>query len=128
MGNKWIVTGAILMFFAVALGAIGAHGLRDKITELQLESYKTGVLYNIVHALALIFVGVISAQKGRDFKIPGYLFSVGILLFSGSIYILSTRDITGLNWTFLGPVTPMGGTILMTGWVALAFSVLKNRN
>lgn len=128
MGNKWIATGSILMVIAVALGAMGAHGLKGQISETLLDSYKTGVLYHMIHALALVAVGVISAVKNKSFNLAGYLFAAGILFFSGSIYILSTREISGLDWKFLGPITPLGGLLFMAGWIALAVTVLRRKS
>lgn len=127
MGNKWIATGAFLMALAVALGALGAHTLRGQISETLLESYKTAVLYHIVHALALVLVGLVAQQRGKALNVTGYLFLAGIVFFSGSIYLLSTHEISGLNLKFLGPVTPLGGLLFMAGWVVLGISALRRK-
>lgn len=127
MGNKWIATGAFLMALAVALGALGAHTLRGQISETLLESYKTGVLYHIVHALALVSVGILTRQRGKSFNVAGYLFLAGIVCFSGSIYLLSTHEMSGLDLKFLGPVTPIGGLLFMAGWVVLGISALREK-
>jgi len=115
------------MALAVALGALGAHGLRGQISDTLLESYKTGVLYHIVHALALVLVGVMARQTQTGFKAAGYLFVAGIVCFSGSIYLLSTREISGLDLKFLGPITPLGGLLFMAGWLALAVCALRKK-
>ena len=128
MGNKWIATGAFLMALAVALGALGAHTLRGQISDTLLESYKTGVLYHLVHASALVAVGLYARQRQLPMKAVGYLFVAGILFFSGSIYLLSTREISGLELKFLGPVTPLGGLLFMAGWLAFGISALRNRS
>jgi len=127
MGYKWIAVGSFLMALAVALGAMGAHALKGQVSDTLLESYKTGVLYHMVHALAIIGVGVISAQTGRPFTAVGYMFVAGIVFFSGSIYILSTREISGLDWKFLGPITPVGGLLFMAAWVTLGISLLRGK-
>ena len=127
MGYKWIAVGSFLMALAVALGAMGAHALKGQVSDTLLESYKTGVLYHMVHALAIIAVGVISAQTGRPFMAVGYMFVAGIVFFSGSIYILSTREISGLDWKFLGPITPVGGLLFMAAWVTLGISLLRGK-
>lgn len=127
MGNKWIATGAFLMALAVALGALGAHTLRGQISETLLESYKTGVLYHIVHALALVLTGIVARQNGAKMNAAGYLFLTGIVFFSGSIYLLSTHEISGMELKFLGPVTPIGGLLFMAGWVVLGISALQKK-
>lgn len=125
MGNKWIVTGAIFMLIAIGLGAMGAHALKEQISGTLLESYKTGVLYHIVHALALVLVGIISAQNAKSLNVAGYLFLAGIVCFSGSIYLLSIRELTNFAPKFLVFVTPLGGVLFMAGWLALALSALR---
>src|SRR3989338_9671589 len=101
----WIKLGSILMFTAVALGAFGSHALRGKLTDYYLEVYKTGVLYHFIHALGLFVVAWLSTQS-QDSKITlaGIFMLAGIVLFSGSLYVLS---VTGQKW--LGAITPLGG-------------------
>jgi uncharacterized membrane protein YgdD (TMEM256/DUF423 family) len=127
MGYKWIAVGSFLMALAVALGAMGAHALKGQVSDTLLESYKTGVLYHMIHALAIIAVGIISAHTGRPLMAVGYMFVAGIVFFSGSIYILSTREISGLDWKFLGPITPVGGLLFMAAWVTLGISLLRGK-
>lgn len=127
MGNKWIATGAFLMALAVSLGALGAHTLRGQISDTLLESYKTGVLYHLIHALALVAVGIASRQRSTNYNAVGYLFLAGIVFFSGSIYLLSTREMTGLDLKFLGPVTPLGGLLFIIGWVTFGIQQLRSR-
>lgn len=127
MGNKWIATGAFLMAMVIGLGAFGAHGLKDLLEPASLDSYKTAVLYQMIHALAIILVGIISAQKSIKMHAAGYLFLAGIILFSGSIYLLSTQGITQMNFKFLGPITPLGGTLFMAGWTVLGISMLRKK-
>ncbi len=103
------------MALGVALGAFGAHALRGKLTEYQLDVYKTAVLYHFVHALGLFVVGWLSTQI-QDPKVTwaGICMILGIVLFSGSLYALS---VTGIKW--LGAITPLGGLCFIAGWLIL---------
>lgn len=108
------------MFLGVALGAFGAHALRDKLTAYQMEIYKTGVLYHFIHALGLFVVAWLSAQaQNPKIALAGSCFTIGIILFSGSLYLLA---LTGHKW--LGAVTPLGGLSFLMGW-ALIFLTVK---
>jgi uncharacterized membrane protein YgdD (TMEM256/DUF423 family) len=100
-------------FSAVALGAFGAHGLRDRLAPPMLEIYRTGVLYHLVHALAVLAVALAADRLRRPRLVAG-LFCGGITIFAGTLYLLA---ITGLTW--LGAVTPIGGLLLLAGWAAL---------
>lgn len=115
-GPFWIRLGAILAGLAVAAGAFGAHGLRDRVSPRMLEIFETGAHYQIVHALALIAVGLIAMHRSSTaLNVAGISFLVGIVLFSGSLYALA---ITGV--TKLGMITPIGGVAFLVGWTALA--------
>lgn len=128
MGKKWMSTGAFLMAVAIVLGALGAHALEKQISANLLESYKTGVLYHLFHALALIIIGILNRiENNTKYSLSGWLFAVGILCFSGSIYALSTREISGLEVSFLGPVTPLGGLLFIAGWIVLGIKALRNQ-
>ncbi len=101
---------------AVALGAFGAHAMRGRVAEAMLANYETGVRYHFYHALALVAV-VVAIQRWPSSNLPvvaGWLFVVGILIFSGSLYIMA---FTGLRW--LGAITPIGGVALIAGWICL---------
>lgn len=111
--------GAIAMAFGVALGAFGAHGLRSRITPDLLAIYETGVRYHLVHGLALFVTAWLAGEvKGRAARLAGLLFVVGILLFSGSLYLLA---LTGVR--ALGAVTPLGGVAWIAAWSILALRV-----
>jgi uncharacterized membrane protein YgdD (TMEM256/DUF423 family) len=122
------ISGAI----AVALGALGAHYLKQKagmniITVDNLHAFETGVRYHIYHTLAIFGIALFSGRLSHKFlEHAANFFMVGIVLFSGSIYILSTRalfGIEGMSW--LGPVTPIGGLVLMGGWIMLFIAGLR---
>src|SRR5204863_827524 len=105
------ILGSAAAALAVMLGAFGAHALKEKLASDQLQVFETGVRYQMYHALALIFVAVLSDKINSSLlTVSGYLFLSGIVLFSGSLYLLSARNLLGIeNWKFLGPVTPLGG-------------------
>lgn len=112
---------------AVTLGALGAHALQEVLSETQLRSFETGVRYHIYHTLALFALAVsgnLFTSKARS--AIGLFFLIGIVLFSGSIYLLSMRSVWGLDGLrVLGPVTPVGGILLIIGWVRLAWEGLR---
>lgn len=103
------------MFLAVALGAFGAHGLRQRLTPDMLAIFETGVRYHVYHALGLFAVAwVLDKNPASLANAAGWAFTVGIVVFSGSLYILS---ISGIRW--LGAITPIGGVAFLVGWVLL---------
>ena len=118
---------------AVALGAWGAHGLKQfvlsgQLTTDQLNAFDTGVRYQMYHTLAMLLTLVFSnAVISRGMNRAFIFFGIGIVLFSGSLYLLSIRNILHADWLrFLGPVTPFGGLCFVVGWIFLAFSMKKN--
>jgi uncharacterized membrane protein YgdD (TMEM256/DUF423 family) len=117
--RSFILAGALSAGIGVGLGAFGAHGLRDSLGPQMLQVYETGVRYQLVHALALVLTGILAGRwPGRAaLGIAGGLFLLGTLLFSGSLYVLT---LTGMRW--LGAVAPAGGTCLIGGWIALAYT------
>lgn len=116
------------MLTAVALGAFGAHGLKAIISETSLEVFKTGVFYQFIHALAIFIVVILRKIFDLEkLKTSIIFFIIGILFFSGSLYLLSTRETTGLAVSFLGPITPIGGLFFMLGWGFIAFEILRSK-
>lgn len=124
-----LLSASIFAALAVILGAMGAHALKEggQMTDVQLNSWDTGSRYQMYHALALLAVGIIAKVFGESklLKATMWLFIIGILFFSGSIYFLSSRNITGLDAGFLGPVTPLGGLLFIAGWILLSLHVLR---
>lgn len=111
--------GALAMAFGVALGAFGAHGLRARLAPDLLAIYETGVRYHLVHALALFVAAWLAGEdQTRSARLAGALFAIGILLFSGSLYLLA---LTGVRT--LGAITPVGGLAWIAGWVLIAARV-----
>lgn len=120
--KTFIILGAINAFLSVALGAFGAHGLENKLEPKYLEIWKTGVQYQMFHALGLIAIGIISGKVGASSLLSwsGWLMLIGIILFSGSLYVLSTSGIK-----VLGAVTPFGGVAFLVSWVLLIVFSIK---
>jgi uncharacterized membrane protein YgdD (TMEM256/DUF423 family) len=129
MANKILQLGAILGALSVILGAFAAHSLKNYLTPEQLEIFQTGVRYQFYHTFAILIVGVICLQySNRFFKYSAIAFLVGILCFSGSLYLLASRFTLGIaSWTWLGPVTPIGGLLFLIGWIFLALGASKIR-
>lgn len=128
MNKRIILTASFFGLVAVILGAFGAHGLEDKITDNDLEAWGTAVDYQFYHTLALLFLSTFSRAKNTYIRFSFITFTLGILLFSGSLYVLSTREITGFGAVdILGPVTPVGGLCFILGWVGLFVATIKNK-
>ncbi len=122
MSKLFLVLGSLNGFFAVALGAFGAHGLKARLSPDLLSVYETGVQYHTTHALGLLAIGIVAhwLPDSTLLRWAGWLFFVGIVFFSGSLYLLS---ITGVrSW---GAVAPFGGTAFLIGWVLFAFAALR---
>lgn len=117
MPRLFVLLGALAAALAVMTGAFGAHGLEGRVSPERLATFETGVLYHLVHALALLFAGW-AATQWPEWQIHGaaYLFLTGIVLFSGSLYVLVLTD---TPW--LGAVTPLGGVAFIAGWLLLAW-------
>ncbi len=112
-----------MALLAVALGAFGAHALKEALAPEQLQSFEIGVRYQFYHALATIAVGLILFFRKTPMLLwAGWLFTAGTVLFSGSLYLLSVQDILQLSSAWLGPVTPIGGSLLILGWGAFIIS------
>jgi len=127
MQKFFLVVGALLAAFAVIFGAFGAHALKAKLEPSQLQVFETAVRYQMYHSLALILVGILFEKFNSTSTVySGYLFMVGILFFSGSLYLLSMKNLLGIeSWNWLGPVTPLGGLSFIAGWIMLMFSFIK---
>ena len=110
---NWIRVSAVFGFLAVALGAFGAHALKNILTPDHFQIYQTAVFYQFVHTLALLGYGLLAQHKPVK-NWPGYCFAGGILLFSGSLYLLV---LTNTPW--LGAITPLGGLLFLAGWIGL---------
>jgi uncharacterized membrane protein YgdD (TMEM256/DUF423 family) len=127
MNKKLITTGALFGMIAIILGAFGAHALKKVMPAEQLVTFETGVRYQMYHALFLIFISMISEISEKAKKTIYYLVLSGVILFSGSIYLLATNSITSFDFKVIGFVTPIGGLLLILAWAVLFFSFIKKR-
>ena len=118
------LSGAIFGLTAVILGAFGAHALKKKFTADQQDSFETGVRYQFYHAIVLLITGFAQAAGLIESGAYTWLFISGTILFSCSIYGLCLSGAFGTKWRFLGPVTPLGGSILVAGWISLLLTIL----
>jgi uncharacterized membrane protein YgdD (TMEM256/DUF423 family) len=113
----WIQIASLFGVTGVILGAFGAHALRARLDPAQLASWTTGVQYQLLHAIALLAIALWTQGNGRSLGPTPWLFALGMLLFSGSIYGLVLTP-----WRWLGPVTPIGGLLLIAGWLSLLWT------
>lgn len=128
MNRKIVLTGALLIVIGIILGAFGAHALKEHLEPEQLTSYETGVRYQIYHGLALFMLGLASDKLSFNLVWVQRLLFSGIILFSGSIYMLSIQEILNVSLRFLGPITPLGGLLLIIGWLVLILNIIRDKN
>ncbi len=123
MEKTFFIIGALSGGVSVALGAFGAHGLRERLTPQLLDTFETGVRYEIYHAFAILVVAfALTRWQSNLLPLAGWAFVIGTILFSGSLYILA---LTGIRW--LGAITPLGGVAFIAGWILLAVGVWQSK-
>ncbi len=130
MNNRTtFITASLFALTAVMLGAFAAHGLRAHLTPSQISTFETGVHYQFMHAFGLFIIGLLMQHNGAKFlRRAALIMTVGTILFSGSLYLLSCRTVFGIeSWTWLGPVTPLGGLALMTAWLFVLIAVWRKQ-
>lgn len=116
---------AVILAIGVGLGAFAAHGLKSKLAPEQLNTFEIGVRYQMYHGLAILILAL-SPLKKYNFRGPIRALALGILLFSGSLYLLATREILGLGGVqIFGPMTPIGGIFFIIGWLWVLLVVIK---
>lgn len=123
MFKLFTVLGALNAFLSIALGAFGAHGLKDKLNAYYMDIYHTGVQYHMLHAVGLLIVGLLAERLSSQAGLlgwAGWLMFVGIVLFSGSLYALSVTKIG-----VLGAITPVGGVLFLVSWLLVVISVIR---
>lgn len=118
-----MITGSLLGAVSVMIGAFGAHALKSMLEQNnRLETFETAVKYQFYHSIALLFLGLLMTKSVHKlYPVAGYSFIIGILIFSGSLYILSTTGIT--KW---GAITPIGGLAMIVGWITMAIGIAKS--
>ncbi len=123
MEKIFFIIGAVSAAISVALGAFGAHGLRERLTPQLLEIFETGVRYEIYHAFAILFVAfALTRWQSNLIPLAGWAFVLGTLIFSGSLYLLALTD---ARW--LGAITPLGGVAFIAGWILLVVGVWQSK-
>jgi len=130
MASKFLQIGSAAALLAVVLGAFAAHGLQSKISADQINVFQTGVRYQFYHSFGLFVIAILlDKSKSIWLERAGWAFLIGIILFSGSLYLLSCREWLQLtSWKWLGPITPIGGTFFILGWAFLFSATFKLKN
>jgi uncharacterized membrane protein YgdD (TMEM256/DUF423 family) len=126
--QRMLALAALMLLLAVGLGAFGAHGLGPRLAPEALAQWHTAVLYQFVHALGMLAMVALDGRLAEGpRKLTGWLFLLGICCFSGSLYLLSTRELTGWHGLtpFIGPITPIGGLLFMAGWAWLLITAVR---
>ena len=125
MDKTYTILGAIFICVSIILGAFGTHGLKNILTLSEMGSFEVGVRYQIYHGIVLLILGLNAKRISLNSFIIGG-FSIGIFLFSGSIYLLSMDRAIGIDCSFLEPVTPIGGGTLITTWIFLIIQIARS--
>ena len=124
--SKFIKVSILFCVVSVILGAFGAHLLKDLLSETELSSFKTGIRYQMFHGLSILILSLNINKFTSKLKTSLLLMSIGTVLFSFSIYFLSIDNLLSFSMKFLGPITPIGGTILITSWIYLLLNIKNN--
>ena len=128
MNRRIILTASFFGAVAVIFGAFGAHSLKNVLSADALAIWTKGIEYQFYHTFALLFLSTFARFRTKLVDLSYFCFTIGIVFFSGSLYLLATRQILHLNFVnFIGPITPVGGLLLAAGWIILFFAALKNR-
>lgn len=128
MNKRIIVVASISGILAVMLGAFGAHTLKNQLSATEIQVWKTAVDYQFYHTLALVFLSTFSRFKRGLVNISSWFFTLGILLFSGSLYLLALKNLMNTpSLAILAPITPVGGVFFILGWISLLLAALKDR-
>lgn len=126
MNQTVLITAALFGITAILLGAFGAHAFKKLISEEKLQSFEVGVRYQMYAALTLLIIGYVGDFSVYSMRLSYYSISLGTFLFSTSIYLLSFSDFWKIRLRFLGPITPLGGLILIIGWISLLVSFINS--
>ena len=123
--EKFIQIASFLAAIAVAFGALGAHALKEILTSEQIASFQTGVRYQLFHSISILTLALNTEKFNSKISTCLKTMTIGILCFSFSIYLLNIQYIIGFSLSFLGPITPIGGALLIYSWIILIFSIKK---
>lgn len=128
MNRRFYIAGLTFGLTGIILGAFATHGLQPHLSPRAMASFETGISYQIYHSLLLLILGNIKIGQSKIFSWVFYLLIIGIIVFSGSIYLLSTNILTHFDFRFLGPITPLGGSMLILSWIMLLVYFIKLKN
>jgi len=127
MNKRILVAGTILGILGIVLGAFGAHGLEKLVYADAVNTFETGVRYQIYHAFFLLILGGTNFVNLKTKKIVFYLVIVGVLFFSGSIYGLATNELSSFDFKTIAMITPIGGLLLILSWVMVLIGIMRNK-
>ena len=127
MNKSAVIIGVVMMVIAIILGAFGAHGLKEHLTPEKLNTFEVGVRYQIYHGLAFLILGLSADKVQFSLKRPIQFIFGGVLMFSVSIYFLAIQEMLGVSLKFLGPVTPLGGVLMITGWILFLVKIIRSK-
>ena len=127
MNKKILFTGAVFGLLGIVFGAFGAHGLKALISVDAIQSFETGVRYQMYHAILLLIVGYSTYLESKIKNGVFYLVLFGIILFSGYIYSLATNDLTSFDFKRIAFITPLGGLLLILSWVVLLIGIVRHK-
>jgi len=125
MNKKLLITGAILGILGIVLGAFAAHGLEKLVDAKAIKSFETGVRYQMYHALLLLILGSTSYVSFKLKKVIFYMVVIGVFFFSGSIYGLSTNELTSFDFKSIAMITPIGGLFLIAAWIVMLIDIIR---
>ncbi len=125
MNKSLLIWGAIFGIIAIILGAFAAHGLKPILSVEKMQTFETGVRYQMYHALFLLFLGGLPVASEKVKRICFYLTLFGVFFFSGSIYLLATNSLTSFDFTVIALITPLGGLLMIFAWIVLLISFFK---
>lgn len=125
MNRSLLIAGGIFGVIAIILGAFAAHGLKPLLSIESMQTFETGVKYQMYHALFLLFLGGIPVASERVKKVCFYLTVFGVLFFSGSIFFLATNSLTSFDFKVIALITPVGGLLMISAWIVLLISFFK---
>ena len=128
MDKKILSTAGILGMTAIILGAFGAHALKKVLSIDELTTFETGVKYQMYHALFLLFLGINQSISEKTKRTIFWIITIGVFMFSGSIYLLATMSISNINFKPFGIITPIGGLLLILGWGIFSMQFLKKKS
>jgi uncharacterized membrane protein YgdD (TMEM256/DUF423 family) len=118
---------SILAAITIAIGAFGAHGLKEVVSADSLTTFEVGVRYQMYHSISLLLISFATVISSKARKMVFLFFIFGIIFFCGSIYLLALKEVLPFSVSFLGPITPIGGILFIIGWLRLAYGLLTNK-